>query len=433
MEKTIVKVITGIIFTLLLSSTITSADSIKNLDVSTADEAIPIVDPTIAKILNRIDEDLLGEYLKTIVDFGPRVTGTYSCEKASEYIYQQFQKMGLKTRYHNWTAFGNKYHPHLFKCRNVVATLPNLTSDKIIIFNAHYDTAANSPGAQDNGAGTAAVIAAAYALSHFEFKHTLKFIAFSGEEIGLVGSHEYAKEAYERNDNIVIDINADCIGYAKTTLGGKTMRLHFSEDAEWILNLTKKLSNQYDIGIEIIIPWLLDKEDRGYSDHNSFADYGYEAVGFWGGEGTPYGHTPYDTFDTINLSYLVKTTRIITGTLAYLANLEDFYPQIRIESPKFGKLYFEGRKKIDIGDLKTIVVDDIWIWADERASDVPIKRTEFYYDKRLVYTDTEAPFKWHFNKLSIRKHRITVIAYDELGRKSKDWRDIRFINLLKRI
>ena len=54
-----------------------------------------------------------------------------------------------------------------------------------IIFNAHYDSVAKGPGANDDGSGTVAVLAAAYALSHFDFKRTIKFVTFSGEEIGL--------------------------------------------------------------------------------------------------------------------------------------------------------------------------------------------------------------------------------------------------------
>jgi hypothetical protein len=64
---------------------------------------------------------------------------------------------------------------------------------------------------------------------------------------------------------------------------------------------------------------------------------------------------------------------------------------------------------------------------------VPIERAEFYFDGKLVYTDTEAPFKWEFNKISLRKHEITVVVYDQLGQTSSDWREIRFINLLRKI
>lgn len=49
----------------------------------------------------------------------------------------------------------------------------------------------------------------------------------------------------------------------------------------------------------------------------------------------------------------------------------------------------------------------------------------------LVCTDTEYPFKWHFNKLSIREHRVTVVAYDKLGRRTSNWKDIRFINMFQ--
>jgi hypothetical protein len=90
-------------------------------------------------------------------------------------------------------------------------------------------------------------------------------------------------------------------------------------------------------------------------------------------------------------------------------------------------------RKGEIDDLKTTVIDDIWIWAEVDDATIPIERADFYYDGKLVYTDTEAPFKWQFNKFSVRKHEITVYVYDQLGRNSSDWRDIHFINILKRI
>ena len=90
-------------------------------------------------------------------------------------------------------------------------------------------------------------------------------------------------------------------------------------------------------------------------------------------------------------------------------------------------------KKMAIGEFKTTVIDDIWIWAEVDEAAIPIERAEFYYDGKLVFTDTEAPFKWQFNKVSLRKHEITVIVYDQLGRNSSDWREIRFINIFKRI
>ena len=430
----------GVAFVLLLmSSVITSTASFsdtnsKYLDISTKINRLGIinVDPKITTILEMINESLLQEYLETLVGYGPRMTGNYGCQKSAEYIYQQFNKMGLQTRYQNWTAFGNQYNPRIFKSQNVEGKLIgiNATSDKIILLNAHYDTVKVTPGANDDGSGTAAVLAAAYVLSHFEFEHSLKFIAFSGEEKGLLGSHAYAKESYESGDNILVDINADMIGHAETAEGGRKMGITATEDAQWILDIVESLNTDYNINFQINTGEI-DRDGSGWGDYHSFVEYGYEALACWGGERDPNMHTPKDDIDNINFSYLVNTTRIIAGTLAYLADSYDTYPQVRIVSPKFGKLYFNGREIFNIGDLKAMVINDIWIWTDVKFATVPIERAEFYYGNLLAYTDTDPPFKWPFSKLSIRKHRITVIVYDTLGRKSSDYRDIHFINLFK--
>ena len=65
----------------------------------------PISDDKISQVLSFIDEKLIQEYIQMIVGLGPRKTGTYGCEKAGEYIYQQFQNSGLLARYQNWTAW----------------------------------------------------------------------------------------------------------------------------------------------------------------------------------------------------------------------------------------------------------------------------------------------------------------------------------------
>ena len=178
-------------------------------------------DPKITEILSMIDENLIREYLETIVGFGPRMTGTYGCEKAAAYIYQQFDDRGLDVRYQNFTSFGNRYYHHVYSGQNVEGTLPgiNTTDDSVIIFNAHYDSVAKGPGANDDGSGTVAVLAAAYALSHFTFQRTVRFVTFAGEEIALIGSRAYTKEAYDRNENILVEINADMIGHTEPAEG----------------------------------------------------------------------------------------------------------------------------------------------------------------------------------------------------------------------
>jgi hypothetical protein len=169
------------------------------------------------------------------------------------------------------------------------------------------------------------------------------------------------------------------------------------------------------------------------SDYAPFLAYGWEAIGCWEGDHDPNFHTAQDNLTNVNMSYLVNMTRIIAGTLAYLADLEETPPQVRITSPEIGYLYNVGLKMREIGEFKTTVINNIWIWAEVAYASVPIERAEFYYDGRLLHTDTEAPYTWQFNEISIGKHDVTVFVYDQLGRNSSDWREIRFINILKKI
>ena len=69
-----------------------------------------------------------------------------------------------------------------------------------------------APGVTDDASGTAAVIEMARVMSQYEFEKTIVFVAFAGEEEGLVGSTLYAAKA--RRENRIIDavLNNDIIG-----------------------------------------------------------------------------------------------------------------------------------------------------------------------------------------------------------------------------
>lgn len=383
-------------------------------------------------ILSIIDENLLLQYLQTIVGFGPRVSGTYGCEKAALYIHKQFIENGLLTRYQNWTGWGNRLNFGRYSSQNIEGTLPGTdsTDTSVIIFNAHYDSVAKGPGANDDGSGTAAVLAAAYALSHFEFKRTVRFVTFSGEEVGLLGSRAYAKEAYEQNDNILVEINADMIGHDE---GSNKMTITATEDAGWVAELFQRMNTNYSIGLTVNRGTInRQRNGLGGSDYAAFLPYGWECIACWEGDHDPNFHSPQDNLSNINFSYLVNTTRLIAATLAFLADIDETPPQVRITSPRVGYLYQNGMKKRQIGEFKTTVINDIWVWAEVADDTIPLKKADFYLDGQLVYTDTDAPFQWQFNRFSLRKHQITVVVYDELGRNTSDWREIRFINLLKR-
>ena len=101
---------------------------------------------------------------------------------------------------------------------NVVGKLEGSASpDKLVIVSAHYDTVLTA-GFVDNGAGTAGVLELARVLTQayregvYSPNCTVVFVAFAGEELGLVGAVNYVKQHKTEMEDVVAVINLDCIG-----------------------------------------------------------------------------------------------------------------------------------------------------------------------------------------------------------------------------
>lgn len=442
MTKITNKIYLSLIASLLLITPLASSTAIfvvnnqKNFLEDNLEEInLNSLNPKITNAIQMINETLLKTYLEELVSIGPRMTGTYGCEKAAEYISEKFEEVGLEINYHFWKSFGKRWHPRFYEGKNVIGTLNGTDNpDKdILIFNAHYDTVKVSPGANDDGSGVVAVLAAAYALSQFNFNRTIKFISFSGEEVGLLGSNAYAKDIYDKNVDIFAEFNADMIGYAKNTEGEKTVRVGGTEDVQWMLDSIEQINEDYSIDFTNLNRGILDPlEAHGGSDYYAFLEFGYDPIVFWQSDfDSAYFHTPEDTIEHINFSYFVNTTRLIVGALAYLADIEMEHPQIKIVSPIKGKLYFEDRILRNLKDFKTIVLDDVLICTEAEEGSSPIEKVEFYYDGKLMETDTEKPYQWRLNKYSAREHSITTIVYDSEGKTARDHLYFRYTNLIK--
>lgn len=267
----------------------------------------------IIELIEQLDVEIVVGYLENLTSFGPRVTETEECSDAADYIYYEFEDMGLDVRFHNWSYYG-------YTDRNVEATFYGIdeTSDEIYIVCGHYDSVPGSPGADDDASGVATLMSIAKIFSQYTFNHTIRFVAFSGEEQGLLGSHVYAEDASLNEDNIVAVLNADMTGYAITEFDSNNIRVFEDDFSEWITDFMDDIAVEYNDYINLnVIP-------SGYtwgSDHYSFWENGYCAIFAHEYNFNPYWHTPDDTIDNMNLTYFEKTSRLLLASLAELAQM----------------------------------------------------------------------------------------------------------------
>jgi len=268
------------------------------------------VSTDIEYLIQQLDQDFVMNYLEDLVAFGPRVTGTTACHDAGDYIYQQFEDMGLDVSYHNWSLWG-------YNDRNVVATLPDSSGvvDDIYIVCAHYDSVTGSPGADDNGSGTAAVMALANILRNCSFDATLRFVAFSGEEQGLLGSNIYADDARNNGDNIIAVINADMIGYATSSSDDK-IKIPYDSQSTWLKDEIVAAAQAYNhlLGLTAIPSY-----GSGGSDHVSFWKENYHAAGLFEYEFNAYYHSSGDTIAHMDLDYFTRSSQLFLASFAEVA------------------------------------------------------------------------------------------------------------------
>ena len=272
----------------------------------------------ILQMIQQVNESLLQTYIQNIQGFGPHPTGSSACNAVGAYLYDTLNSFDLSVHYDPWR----------YKLRtgnNIVATIPGTSNDSsIVIVSAHYDSIKISPGANDDGSGVAVVLAAANIMCHYCFNSTIRFILFSGEEQGLLGSHQYAKNASRNKDHIIGDLQLDGVGYAATTEEGNKIEHHANNQSSWMIDISTAVAARYpeEIGLEILrLPHVT------FSDHESFVQYHYAASYLWEYGSTPYYHTSEDTLEHMNMTYLAKVCKLAIGTLASMAELHPLLTQ----------------------------------------------------------------------------------------------------------
>lgn len=264
---------------------------------------------------------------------GGRETGTDGEKLAAQYIASRFEKMGLKPGGSNNTwyqSFDFKYNPNPHGSagaedrtgKNVLGYLDNGAATTVVI-GAHYDhlghgdfssLAANDTsihnGADDNASGIAALLHIAEYLktSGKAKKNNYLFMAFSGEELGLIGSkafvsnptQDFTKVNYMLNMDMVGRLNAEkvlAVNGAGTTPAWKEVLANIK-----VGGIQAKTS---DSGV-------------GPSDHTAFYLADKPVLHFFTGQHTDY-HKPSDDAEKINYEGLLDVSNYI---IALIENLD---------------------------------------------------------------------------------------------------------------
>lgn len=266
-----------------------------------------------------------------------RGLGSKGIIKAAAYIADVFGKAGLEpggdgnSYFQTWYADAGKGGSRV-EMRNVTGVIPGSNpafDDQAVVVCAHYDhLGLGWPvvhkgdegkihfGADDNASGTAVLLELAERLGQgFKPERSVVFIAFTGEESGLLGSRYYVEHLdKKKRENIMAAVNLDTVGRFDDKKG-KLMVLGGSSAREWRFIF---MGIAYTVGIETE----LITQELDASDQVSFIEKGIPGIQLFSGAHFDY-HRPTDTVDKINPAGLVKAAAVVRETVVYLTGRKE--------------------------------------------------------------------------------------------------------------
>jgi len=331
---------------------------------------------------NLIKEDI--SFL-TSDDLMGRATGTEGELTAANYIAERFEKLGLEAKgtdgYLQEFSFKPKTNPHedtkyvsmasdsTITGTNVVGFMDNKASNTIVI-GAHYDhlglggdgslhrgEAEIHNGADDNASGTSVMINLASKLKGKNTNSNYLFIAFSGEEMGLLGSNYYVKNPTIDTKAVNYMINMDMVGRLKED---KTLAVYGVGTSPRFSQTLNALKGDFK---------LVERESGvGPSDHTSFYLSDIPVLHFFTGQHEDY-HKPSDDFDKLNYEGMYQISDYIFSFISELNESDKLaFRKTKNESEE------TPRFKVGLGVVPDYLYDGKGMRIDGTREDTPAVR-----------------------------------------------------------
>jgi len=277
-------------------------------------------DPVVVAMINQVDTTNLYNDIYWMQQF-IRDCASPAALTVQNFLVDRFESLGLETYIHHHT--GEIGWGDTLEAGNVIAIQPGIEfPDEYIIVASHYDHP-DGPGADDNASGTAGVLECARILSQHQFKRSILYIPFNGEERWMVGSYPFVQKCAREDMNIVGVFDMDMIGFwPGAEYGPVTMYSGYSYISQRLFEYYQMVANLY---IPEMPTYRYTARDSYGGDHMSFNIHEYPALYIGDIEyhtQNIYYHTPNDTIGTgVNCFALAQGfVKAVTAATAELAN-----------------------------------------------------------------------------------------------------------------
>ncbi|MBA3379328.1 MAG: M28 family peptidase [Chloroflexia bacterium] len=289
------------------------------LDLSVNDEPTSIASIEIGSLMDDVNPDNIERSITDLVAMGStdgsgvgtRYYTSAANMRAAEYLYRQLESYGLDVWYEDFLSWEG------YLMVNVIGEVPGADESAVYGVMAHFDTISEnlavSPGADDNATGVAGSLEIARVLSGYRLNHPVRVVFVNVEEVGIVGSQEFATRANAQGTPYEGVFNLDAIGAARQY---NYLVLNGTAETQWMTDLFVRINDAYGLGQSINAM----SNDAIVADDNRLRENGIDSMmvtrELYGQ--SPYHHTPEDRIDTISLDGVITCSQLTLLSLASL-------------------------------------------------------------------------------------------------------------------
>lgn len=276
------------------------------------------INPFYQSIVANVSYDSIYQYLHKFETLGIKGPGTAALNNARDWLLEKYTSLGYTDiTIDTFSQSGNEMY-------NIVVTKTGtLYPNTFVIVDGHYDTKTGA-GTNDNGSGTSIILEIARVIKNINTEYSVRFINFSAEEEGLIGSNHYVTNVVgPQNMNIRMVFNIDEVG-GVAGYSNDTIKCESDQSSPSSNNITSAAFTDSLRTLTQLYSNLKTKLSNAYgSDYVPFQQNGEIITGYYENRASNYVHSSNDLLSHVDTSYVYQIAKAATGATLYFARAND--------------------------------------------------------------------------------------------------------------
>lgn len=269
-------------------------------------------------VVNQTSQTNITDNLTEFEALGVKRRGTQPLENTYNWLVNKYLDYGYAAGQMQEDIFTNGS----YTCKNLIVTkVGSVYPNTYVIICGHYDSIVGT-GTNDNGSGTVSILEVARLLQNINTEYSIKFIHFSGEEDGLIGSQHYVSNVVNATNpkmNIKLVFNLDEVGGVAGMVNNTITCERDTSSPTTNNSASTAITNELITCVGLYSPLNTNLSYAYASDYMPFEDNNEVITGFYETNESSRPHTSSDLLVNMDPVYNFNVAKAAVGAMLHFA------------------------------------------------------------------------------------------------------------------